>query len=252
MSFKLEINPDYPQFEAILKEIKTLFDEDGETIHKARNELKVMELGGVQCVVKAFRVPNAINQFAYAYIRKSKAYKSFHNASKLQNLEVPTPEPIGFIEFYERGLLKESFFISLYTSYDITMANVRDDDLSDKKAILKAFAEFTYDIHQKGVWHVDYSGGNILITRNDEGYGFSLVDINRMKFFPISGYKGLENFNKLWLQDDDLKTLASAYAKQAGLYTGKAIEEILRQDQKLKAHVLRRRKLKALFKKQKS
>ena len=77
MPFKIEINPDYPAFTSVLQNIPSLFSQHGETIHKARNELKVMELEGVQSVVKAFRVPNFINQFAYAYIRKSKAYKSF-------------------------------------------------------------------------------------------------------------------------------------------------------------------------------
>ncbi len=248
MSFKIEINPDYPAFRSVLQNIPSLFSQNGETIHKARNELKIMELEGVQSVVKAFRVPNFINQFAYAYIRKSKAYKSFHNASQLQALGVSTPEPIGFIEFYKTGLLQESFFISKHYPYEITMANVRDDELADKEAILKAFARFTYEVHQKGVWHVDYSGGNILINRLDNGYDFSLVDINRMEFKAINGYEGLENFNKMWFDEASLTILAKEYACVAQLDESRAIKETLEHDAKLKAHVLRRRKFKALFK----
>jgi tRNA A-37 threonylcarbamoyl transferase component Bud32 len=248
MSYKLAINPDFPAFEPIVKKIKTIFKQGDQSIHKARNELKIIELEGLQCVVKAFRIPNALNQVAYAYLRNSKAWKSFHNAMTLQSRDVNTPTPIGFIEFYEQGVLKESFFIALYAPYDLTMANVRDDALDDKLAILQAFARYSYELHQKGVWHVDYSGGNILIKRQDESYHFSLVDINRMQFKTIEGYKGLENFNKLWLSEADLTIIAKAYASAAGLNEAKAVAAILEHDRKLKAHVLRRRKLKALFK----
>ncbi|MGB6019285.1 MAG: lipopolysaccharide kinase InaA family protein [Sulfurimonadaceae bacterium] len=249
MSFKIEVAPLYPAFTSILTNIKSLFRSNGETIHKARNELKIIELEGIACVVKAFRVPNIINQFAYAYIRKSKAYKSYHNAMQLQELGVNTPAPIGYIEFYDKGLIQESFFISEHYKYDFTMAHVRDDDPADKQAILEAFAAFTYAIHLKGVWHVDYSGGNILINRKESDYEFSLVDINRMEFRKVSGYEGLENFNKMWFDEDALRTIAKKYAQLADLDETRAVNEVLAHDQKLKAHVLRRRKIKALFKK---
>jgi len=248
MTYKFEIHPPFSQLETSLTTIKQLFTANGETIHKARNELKIIDLEGIKTVIKAFKVPNIINQFAYAYVRKSKAYKSFHNATRLHELGINTPEPIAYIEFYKRTLLQESFFISRHYPYQLTMANVRDDDLKDKKAILKAFAKFTYEIHQKGVWHVDYSGGNILINTVDAGYQFSLVDINRMQFRSISAYEGLENFNKMWFDEASLTTIAKSYAALANLDEQRAIKEIITHDAKLKHHVLRRRKFKALFK----
>lgn len=248
MAIKYKLHPDYKTFENDLFNIKKIFSQYDNTIHKARNVLKVIPLHGIDTVVKAFRIPNAINQFAYAYIRKSKAYKSYFNAIKLEELGVNTPSPIGFIEFYRNGFFKESFFLSKHYSYEFTMADVRDDNPSDKKEVLEAFAKFTYELHQKGVWHVDYSGGNILINKTENGYDFSLVDINRMKFQTICDYEGLKNFDKLWLKKEDLTLIAEAYAKVAKLDTKKSIDEIIHHDQKLKEHVLRRRKFKAFFK----
>ena len=245
---KYELNSDYVQFKSVLLDIKKQFSKNNKSIHKARNELKVIPLNGIETVVKAFRIPNFINQFAYAYIRKSKAYKSFHNAMRLQQLQVNTPTPIGYIEFYRNTLLKESFFISKYYAYELTMADVRDNDPEDKEEILKAFARFTYELHKKGVWHVDYSGGNILIYRQEKGYEFSLVDINRMEFKTITGYDGLENFNKMWFDEDALTLIAKTYAELAGLEQKRAVTLILEHDAKLKAHVLRRRKLKSFLK----
>jgi hypothetical protein len=246
--YKLELSDAYGAFEADLIGIKTIFARHSDTIHKARNELKIIPLHGIDTVVKAFRVPNPLNRFVYAHIRRSKAYKSFHNALKLQKAGVNTPEPIGYIEFYASGLLRESFFVAKYEPYDFTMAHVRDENPEDKVAILEAFAAFTYDLHRKGVWHVDYSGGNTLIRRTHEGYRFSLVDINRMQFRPVSGYEGLKNFNKLWLEEADLLVIARRYAALAGLDEQKACKTIVEYDRQLKAHVLRRRKLKSYFK----
>ena len=248
MVYKFEIHPIFSKLEKSLITIKELFTANGTTIHKARNELKIIEVEGIKTVIKAFKVPNIINQFAYAYVRKSKAYKSFHNATKLHNLGINTPEPIAYIEFYKSTLLQESFFISRYYPYQLTMANVRDDNLKDKEAILKAFAKFTYEIHQKGVWHVDYSGGNILINRKEKGYEFSLVDINRMRFQRVEGYNGLENFNRMWFDEASLSLIAKTYAQLANLNQTVAISKIITYDSKLKRHVLRRRKMKALFK----
>lgn len=244
MSYKLETNPLYQNFKDILLNIKSIFTKNTQTIHLARNELKVIELDHIDTVVKAFRVPNLLNQFVYAHIRKSKAYKAFHNATKLHKLEVPTPEAIGYIEFYSLGLLKESFFISKKYEYDFTMAHIRDDQPEYKEGVLKAFAKFSYDIHKKGVWHVDYSGGNILVKKVDNSFEFSIVDINRMKFRDINRYEGLKNFNKLWFNEEDLTTIAKVYAHLANLNEQQAIKEILTHDKHLKAKVEFKRKLK--------
>jgi len=248
MGIKYKLHPNFQHFQEELFNIKKVFAQDNEVIHQARNVLKIVPLHGIDTVIKAFRIPNAINQFAYAYIRKSKAYKSYFNALELEKLGVNTPSPIGFIEFYRNGFFKESYFLSKKFDYELTMAEIRDNPPVDKIAILKAFTKFSFEIHQKGVWHVDYSGGNILINRQDDGYHFSLVDINRMEFRSISGYEGLENFNKFWFNEEDLTLIAIEYASLANLDERKAIEEIIFQDKKLKEHVLRRRKFKAFFK----
>jgi hypothetical protein len=244
MSYKLELNPAYPDFKAILLNIKSIFSQNSGTIHLARNELKVIELSGMSTVVKAFRVPNFLNQFVYSYVRKPKAYKAFHNAQKLHALHVSTPEAIGYIEFFQFGLLKESFFISKKFDYDFTIAHIRDDQPEYKVKVLEDFAKFSYQVHQKGVWHVDYSGGNILVKKIDDGYEFSLVDINRMKFRPINGYEGLENFNKLWFNEEDLTTIAKTYSQLANLNEKRAVDEILMHDRKLKNRIELKRKLK--------
>jgi len=243
MKYTLEYNKKYKNFENALLNIKSIFSDNSQTIHLARNELKIIEIQDVNTVVKAYKIPNFLNQIIYAYFRKSKAYKAFHNATKLHELQVSTPEALGYIEFFKTYLFKESFFISKEFKYDFTIAHIRDDQPKYKKKVLENFAAFTYDLHSKGVWHVDYSGGNILIKEENGHYLFSLVDINRMKFKTIREYEGLENFNKLWFNKEDLTIIAKTYASLANLEENKTIFEIIKHDKKLKDKVLLKRRL---------
>ena len=64
-----------------------------------------------------------------------------------------------------------------------------------------------------------------------------------MKFRTISNYEGLENFNKLWFNEEDLTTIAKTYSSLAKLDEEKAINEIIMHDKKLKERVLLKRKL---------
>ncbi|MBD3841907.1 MAG: hypothetical protein IE909_08480 [Campylobacterales bacterium] len=245
MSYKLQLNPKYENFHDTLLNIQTIFKNSNESIHKARNELKIVELNGLKCVVKSFKVPHLLNRIAYTHLREGKAKKSYTNALKLQALHVSTPEPIGIIEFFKSGLLGESYFISVYEPYDFTIREVFHHKVENTEQILKEFARFSYDLHQKGVWHVDYSLGNILITKLLESYKFSLVDINRMQFKTITPQKGLKNFNKFWAKDkNDLVIIAKEYAKLASFDTDKAVKIVLEEANKLENIVNIKRKLK--------
>lgn len=233
-----------PSFESI----REIFAGDDHSIHKARNELKVIELDGISTVVKSFKVPHLLNRIVYTYFRKSKAYKSYHNALRLRELNISTPNPIAQIEFFESGLLGESFFIAEYFAYDFTIRTPLLEPLEDRESIFKAFAAYTYDLHQKGVWHLDYSPGNILIKRMDKDYLFSIVDINRMEFRPISPLEGCENFNKLWASDEELEIMGREYARLSGFNVAVTIAEMKKYNDANKRTKNFKKRLKNLLK----
>ena len=244
MSVKYALHSDHPDFEASLRNIKSLFAASDESIHKARNELRIATLHGLKCVIKAFKVPHPLNRFVYAYLRDSKAKKSYKNALKLLARGIATPKPIGYIEFFENGLLSESYFISEHEPYDFTIREVLHHEVADAETVLEAFAAFTYALHQKGVWHEDYSPGNILIRKTAAGYAFLLVDINRMKFRPVSPQEGLQNFSKLWASPEDLTLLGKAYAGLSGMDEAKALKIIRTAARKTEAAVTLKKRLK--------
>ncbi|OCL94160.1 lipopolysaccharide kinase InaA family protein [Aliarcobacter thereius] len=242
---KYKLNKNYENIKDFLLNIKDFFKQNSNTIHKARNELKVIDYEGVKTVVKAFKIPNIINQVVYAYFRDSKAKKSYQNAIKLQKLNINTPNPIGYIEFYRNLLFKESFFISEKLDYLFTIREpLRNNNLKDREEIIKKFVSFTYNLHKNSVYHKDYSAGNILVFKDkNDDYDFSVVDINRMEFKNIDLETALDNFSKLWLDEDVLRLIATEYAKLSQNDQKVAINILKKCDKKLKNFVELKRKL---------
>ena len=246
MNTKYEINKNYENFKDFLLDIKNYFKNNSHTIHKARNELKIIEYANMQTIVKAFKIPNNLNQIVYTFFRNSKAKKSFLNAKKLQDLNIHTPLPIGYIEFYDGFLFKQSFFISKKYDYDYTIREpLRNKKLKNREIILKQFVSFTYNLHENGVYHKDYSAGNILVlTKDDNNFEFCLVDINRMEFKKVDLSLALGNFANLWLDDESAKLIAKYYAKLVNIKEDIALGILKKANKKLQDFVLLKRKIK--------
>jgi serine/threonine protein kinase len=233
MNYKYELNKTFFECKEFLLDIDSHFtNSDTKSIHKARNELKIIPCNRLSTVVKSFKVPHLLNRLVYTFFRDSKAKKSYEYSLKIGDF---TPKPIGYIEFYSSGLLAKSFFINEEFKYDFTIREpLLESDFEDKEAVFKAFAAFTYALHQNGILHKDYSPGNILIKKEQDGYTFKVVDINRMEFKELTPDERLQNFDKLWAKDDDLRIIIKEYAKIADMDENEAITKALRYSQKLK------------------
>jgi len=234
--YKHKINKEFTSdFADFILNIKNFFLDNTQTIHKARNELKIIEHCGINTIVKSFKVPNLINQIAYSYFRDSKAKRSYEHSLIIEKF---TPKAIGYIEFYTSTLLKESYFVSEKYEYDFTIKQpFNNEDFEDKENILKAFARFTLELHNADVYHHDYSPGNILIKKENGGYSFKIVDINRMQFFKLSDDDRAKNFSKLWADDNSLRIIGEEYIKHHKCADGfvQKMIEFTHADKKTKA-----------------
>ena len=242
--YKLQINKTYKQFNNFLINIKNNFKSNQNTIHKARNEIKIIEQNGVSLVVKSFKTPHLLNSFIYSYLRSTKAKKSYDYSIRIGNF---TPKPIGYIEFYKFNLLKESYFVSENFKYDFTIREpLLDDNFKDKEEILKAFARFTFELHEAEILHQDYSPGNILIKKENNTFIFKIVDINRMKFLKLDLASRLKNFAKLWISDNDLKVVIKEYATLVDEDEKKCLNLALDFSHKHKAKINLKKRLKGI------
>jgi predicted unusual protein kinase regulating ubiquinone biosynthesis (AarF/ABC1/UbiB family) len=88
-----------------------------------------------------------------------------------------------------------------------------DNRFEDRENILKRFIEFSYGLHQKGVYHIDYSPGNILVKKVNGRYLFSIIDVNRMKFVEFDSTLRMKSLAKLTKESNDNKFIARYYSQ---------------------------------------
>lgn len=230
MNYKL--NDRYLIYKSFLLNIRDNFKNSSQSIHKARNELKIISENNCQLVVKSFKVPNIFRRIYYTYFRDSKAKKSYEYSLKIGSF---TPDPIGFIEFYENSFLADSYFLAKKFDYDFTIREpLLDDNFIEKEKVFKAFAKFTFELHEENILHNDYSPGNILIKEDSGNYLLKIVDINRMEFKKLSMDERLNNFSMLWAKDEDLKVIIKEYAKLANIPEKESLKKALYFSEKLK------------------
>jgi U3 small nucleolar ribonucleoprotein component len=230
--YKYKINSSYISFESFILNIRDYFNQNSNTIHKARNELKVITYQNDDVVVKSFKVPNILRRIYYTFFGETKAKRSYDYAIKIKEF---TPDPIAYIEFYNNNLLSDSYFIAKKFDYDFTIREpLLDENFKNREEIFASFAEFTFNLHNNEIYHKDYSPGNILICKNKNGYLFKIVDINRMTFKELSLTERLNNFSKLWAKDKDLEIIIKRYAQLINMDEKKCLDRALSYSQKHK------------------
>ena len=200
-----------------IKDLLDSFENAGESIWKKRNTLKIFALSGREVIVKSFKVPHLVNRFAYRYLRKSKARRSYEHARILRQKGILTPDPIGYREEFSLIGLGSSQYISAKLDYDFDFNALYDAGFENRDRILEKFTEFTFQLHERGIHHLDHSRGNTLIVkRGEDQWDFYLVDLNRMRFENMDYQKRMDNFSRLGLTPDMIEIVSRAYAKLIG------------------------------------
>ena len=147
---------------------------EGQIIDARRNILRLTD--GV--VVKQFRTPGLFRGLWYGLFGTSKARRSYENAVRLGDL---TPTPIAYREVRVCGILRESWYACKQSECKNTFIDlIEHSDFPHRNEILYAIGRFTARLHQMGVWHRDYSQGNILF--NEDGTKIEVIDLNRIRW----------------------------------------------------------------------
>lgn len=225
---KIVINPKYAGLSTFIESIPSIFSFQGESIYKERNELKCYIIDGYNIIVKRFKKPHLINRIAYTFFRPSKAKRAYEYALRLLELGLDSPSPIAYIEQYRVKLLTYGYFVSVFEK---EYTNIRDlmEGTEKDETLLKELSLYVADLHNKGVLHLDLSPGNVMYKKVENKILFTLVDINRMQFFPsISNEDRLKNFKRLSDNAEILTKMAGYYAAATGINETETIEKINR------------------------
>ena len=180
---------------------------DGNVIFSRRNTLRLTD--GI--VVKQFATPNLLRGLWYGLIGKSKARRSYEYARRLQEL---TPSPVAYREVRVWGILRESWYACHLSDCRHTFNElIGNFEFPHRRDILENIGRFTATLHQRGILHQDYSGGNILF--NDDSSRIEVIDLNRIRFIKqLNRQQRLLNFERLNIDREALQTMITAYAKQ--------------------------------------
>ena len=209
---KMTINPAYHQLTAFVESIPQRFHTEGETIYKSRNEIKVFDVNGLKINVKQYKAPFFFNRIVYTFFRPSKAYRAYTYAFRMLALGFETPTPIALMLLKKAGLIHRSYFISIQAPFSRNMYEFGKGRLDGRTSIIRHLALYTAKLHDAGIYHKDFSPGNILFQQTGDDVQFSLVDINRMQFGQVSIQKGCANFARLWGCGEMFRLLAKEYA----------------------------------------
>jgi len=239
------------RFNTFLIDIQNSFKkESNQTLFQQRNTIKIVKFEQKKYVVKSFKVPHLLNQIVYRFFRSSKAQRSYENAVKLRELNINTPQPIGYIEFPSFFLFNESYYISDFFDYDFEIrALLADKHFPHREEILTQFVAFSYNLHNKGVFHIDYSPGNILVKKIDDTYSFSLIDVNRMQFLEFTDELRMKAFSKLSTFNEDRAFITNAYCKLSTIEPNFATTKMELFHEKHQQYIRNKKKLRKLKKK---
>ena len=182
---------------------------EGEVLFSKRNTLRRTD--GV--VVKQFATPGFIRGIWYGLFGTSKARRSYEYAVQMEGL---TPKPIAYREVRVCGILRENWYAceeakGMHTFNEL----IGTPDYPNRQKILEAIGRFSATLHQRGILHADYSGGNILFSA--DGNEVKVIDLNRIRFCrSLSRTERLCNFERLNIDREALRVMANAYAKAMG------------------------------------
>ncbi|MFO7999989.1 MAG: lipopolysaccharide kinase InaA family protein [Marinilabilia sp.] len=215
---KVVYHTNTPDFKHIMLNLPEVFAKEGTTIKDGRNEIKVIEKGGMRFCVKYFKKVSRVNLLVYSWFRHTKAKRSYQTAEMLLRLDVGTPFPIGYAEVKDKwGIVRQSYYVSLCQDYDWLLSDALDGGIPEEKDILSAYAQFmALKVHPAGIWHKDMTPGNVLINRKNDHYTFALVDLNRIRIKNrISPSQGIRNMKRLKGGTMQLAYVAEQYALAA-------------------------------------
>lgn len=220
MSTHITIHPDYEHLRQHIERIATEGARpDARTVYKARNTVYAQTCDGTELNIKAFRQPRFPNNYIYTHMRRSKARRSYENALHLLEIGIDTPQPVAYIENIAGGRLTTSYYISLQ------LDNCGDMRLwlenREAQNALEPLARFLHRLHHKGVWHKDFSPGNVLYRKDATapgGFRFYLVDLNRMQFDVYDRDRQMRNLSAIYIESEaETGHFARLYAEASGM-----------------------------------
>lgn len=215
---KIVIAPEFAHLSSFISQMPQSVDNgDGEVVYDARNKVVRFRHEDKVFMIKRFKRVNIIQQIVYSFFRKTKAERAYLYADIFKERGIGTPQRVAYMESKRCGLFSLGYFVSLEAEGIETHRILRDVEDYDPH-LAQAVAEQVLLMHSKGIMHGDLNLSNFLCIKDDNGYHFTMIDVNRSKFcegFP-SDEQCLANMVRLTHRRDLYTDLITRYARLRG------------------------------------
>lgn len=248
MKTRITIAPSYSALTDWLRLLPYDFGR-GTVIYRGRNEIRRFRApDGSDLAVKRFGSLPLLRRLIYSTVVRPKARRSYAFADRYLKLGFATPQPVACIEIYDKGILTDSYFVSLYSHAQPLFGPLVKTDRFDS-ATADEVAQLMADLHGARIIHGDPNLNNILLDPDGvPGKRLSLIDTNRSKFrCRISTKRALKNVMRVTHRRDLLRHVAGHYATLRGLDPIATVDRVLKYLDRFERNRSLRHRLKAMF-----
>ena len=175
----------FDRLERVIANHFFLLKENPSGLKKQSQEIVVslFEDGGDQVCVKQFCYSKFSDRLK-EHFRHSKGLKAWLGGNGLRVRGVSSVKPLALMEKKRRVGRTESFLImeASHAEEEMDCYLCRGfDGMKEKRDFIKAFACWLTALHQKRIYHQDMKACNILISKNQQGWGFKLLDLEDVR-----------------------------------------------------------------------
>ena len=140
-------------------------------------------------VVKENRA-RGIKKFTYRF-KASKGQRHWDNAWEMLRRGVKSPMPIAYYEQTENTGITQNYYVCEYVdaAFSVRQAFTAFGEGQDsfggfsKEKIIKAVADYACNMHDEKIIHHDLTGGNLLVTTENDEINITAIDIGRATIY---------------------------------------------------------------------
>jgi len=144
-------------------------------------------------VVKENRA-RGIKKFTYRF-KASKGQRHWDNAWEMLRRGVKSPVPIAYFEQIENTGITHNYYVCEYVDAAFSVrdaftafGNGHDSYQGfSKESIIKAVADYSCNMHDERIIHHDLTGGNLLVTTENNDINITAIDIGRATIYRKKG-----------------------------------------------------------------
>lgn len=150
----------------------------------------------------------------------SKAARSWSIACHLAHRGVGTPAPVGYLERWRGGSVRDCYYLSIHQSGMTTFRDelirlYRKDPLCSRlMSLLQCVGDAVRGLHTAGVLHYDLGNQNILLRRyDDKTWGdVQFIDLNRARFVSAPTLRQrARDLSRLTIPSDFMRVFEAMY-----------------------------------------